>query len=285
MALSSILENIAGVPFTKQWTIRVSRAPKVRISDDAPLLAIHVTSDNLQEHPGLIPNRKISSMASVSISPNPLDFTENNVNKMDNNNFTAPFNLHDTSSPFLSTTSRRVDLLQNLQAGYNTTGQIIIDYDEPWTTSRVPFYVIISLEGVSTSHAALRVVSKAISVGVFAAGTATFASATLITISVALTILCLILGAGVFGRVVAMWMASTMMESKPIIHRVVRDEREAEDYISSILASQGLVLEILGHVVINGRCVARFNPWLSPASWFGVLAPPFDITSVAQPRK
>lgn len=38
VALSSIMENIVGVPFTHQWTLRVSRAPKVRISDDAPLV-------------------------------------------------------------------------------------------------------------------------------------------------------------------------------------------------------------------------------------------------------
>lgn len=46
VALSSLLENFAGVPFTKQWTMRVSKAPgTVDISDDAPIVAdtIHVT--------------------------------------------------------------------------------------------------------------------------------------------------------------------------------------------------------------------------------------------------
>jgi hypothetical protein len=46
----------------------------------------------------------------------------------------------------------------------------------------MPFYVIISLEDASVAHATLRAVSKAISVGVFAAGVSIFASATMVTI-------------------------------------------------------------------------------------------------------
>jgi hypothetical protein len=37
---SSFLENIAGVPFTRQWTLLVSRAPELRISSDAPVLVV-----------------------------------------------------------------------------------------------------------------------------------------------------------------------------------------------------------------------------------------------------
>lgn len=67
--------------------------------------------------------------------------------------------------------------------------------------------------------------------GVFAAGTAAFTSASLVTISVALTTLCLILGAGVFGLVAAMWMISEMTKENPLIHRVVHSESEADNFI------------------------------------------------------
>jgi hypothetical protein len=36
VAMSSLMENLAGVPFSRQWTIRVSRAPRIEIDEGAP---------------------------------------------------------------------------------------------------------------------------------------------------------------------------------------------------------------------------------------------------------
>lgn len=185
--------------------------------------------------------------------------------------------------PFVQRTAsgRSTEILDALEAGFNCRGQVVRDSSEPWSSSRVPFYVIISLEGVSGSHAVLRVVSKAISVGVYAAGTAMFASAQLITISVALTILCLVLGAGVFGRVIAMWMASEMMKTKPVLHRVVKTRGLAAEHIDNILSIDGLIIEVMGHVIVNGRCIARYNQWLRLSNWLGVLAGPYNLGKLA----
>ena len=156
-----------------------------------------------------------------------------------------------------------------------------MDSNEPWSASRVPFYVIISMEGISSAHAVLRVLSKAFSVSCFAAGTLIFASAQFVTISVSLTVLCVVLSAGVFGRVVAMWMASEMIRTRPILHRVVTSRAEAGDYIDHIMAIEGLTVEVLGHVIVNGRCIQRYNKWTRLSTWLGILAEPYDVTKLA----
>lgn len=259
LASSSILENFASVPFTRQWTLRVSRAPKVRISDDAPL---------------------VSQASRISLVP----YTAHGPVKVEGTTKEATSTVQASVQAFESvplvqrtTSNHSVEVLDALEAGFNCKGQIVRENAEPWSSSRVPFYVIISLEGVSGSHAILRVVSKATSVGVYAAGTAMFASAQMITISVALTILCLILGAGVFGRVVAMWMASEMMKTKPVLHQVVKSRGLAAEHIDHILNIDGLIVEVMGHVIVNGRCIARYNNWLRLSNWLGILAGPYDI--------
>ena len=256
VAVSSLLENWASVPFTHQWTLRISRAPKVKISEDAPLvkrsLSLAIVSTN--EKPD-VSNQGTKSGPKVETYED------------------VPFIRRTTSNSSTAT-------LDGLESGYNCRGEVVRDQTEPWSSSRVPFYVIISLESVSTAHAILRVISKAISVGAFAAGTAIFASAQLVGISVALTTLCLVLAAGVFGRVVAMWMASEMMKTNPVLHRVVRTRGLASQYIEEILNIDGLTVEILGHVIINGRCIARFNTWMRWASWLGILAGPYDVSKL-----
>ena len=259
LASSSILENFASVPFTRQWTLRVSRAPKVRISDDAPL---------------------VKQPLPMSLAPHKIQvpITEEEMTK----SMTSTVQAFENVPPVQRTASTRsMEVLDALEAGFNCKGQVVRENTEPWSSSRVPFYVIISLEGVSGSHAVLRVVSKAISVGVYAAGTAMFASAQLITISVALTILCLILGAGVFGRVVAMWMASEMMKTKPVLHRVVKSRGLAAEHIDHILNIDGIIVEVMGHVIVNGRCIARYNNWSRLSNWLGILAGPYDVGKLA----
>ncbi|KAH0551687.1 hypothetical protein GP486_007094 [Trichoglossum hirsutum] len=275
VAVSSILENIAGVPFTKQWTIRISKAPSIRISEDAPVVASIAkavkTNDPVKYPVATTTSSNDTDAISYSNAPEIKPSARDTLTEL-------------PTSTLLSPSRSRTDLLANLEAGYNTTGRVIMDPEVPWCTSRVPFYVIISLEGISTPHATFRVISKAVSVGVYAAGTATFASATFITISVALTVLCLVLGAGVFGRVVTMWMASEMMKGNPILHRVVKGQGEAAEYIESILSIPGLTCEVMGHVIVNGRCIKRYNPWLRISTYFGVLAPPYNVPRLAVSR-
>lgn len=255
VAASSILENYAGVPFSHQWTLRVSRAPKIRISEDAPLVRQPQCTPVFQQVEDTISDTVPSNSKST---PTVQVFEK------------VPLVRRTPSG-------RSTEILDALRAGFNCRGQIIRDGNEPWSASRTPFYVIISLEGISGGHAALRVLSKAITIGVFVTGTAIFASTQLIYLSIAVAVLCLVLGAGVFGRVIAMWMASEMMKTKPVLHRVVKCRGLAAEYIDRILAIDGLVVEVMGHVIVNGRCIQRYNQIIAKSSWLGLLAGPYDI--------
>lgn len=255
VAASSILESIAGVPFTEQWTLRVSHAPRVRISEDAPLVRIpepttvfRSADDNLSDIP----------LNTSKITPTVQVFEE------------APL-VRRTAS------GSSTEILDALKAGINCKGQVIRDSGEPWSSSRVPFYVIISLEGISGPHAALRVFSKAFAIGVFVTGTAIFASMQLVAMSIAMPVLSLVLAAGLFGRIIALWMVSEMMKTNPVLHRVVATRALAAEYIDRILSIDGLVVDVMGHVIVNGRCIQRHNQIFSLASWLGLLAGPFDI--------
>ena len=101
--------------------------------------------------------------------------------------------------------------------------------------------------------------------GVFAAGTALFVGASFITITVALTVL----GVGVFGRVIAMWIAWEMIKTKPVLHRVVRNRGMAAEYVEGILVIDGLVVEIMGHMVgVVGRSwAALFSGLVGVLGW------------------
>lgn len=278
VALSSLLENLASVPFTRQWTLRISRAPKLTISDDAP----YVTS-RLQRYPQQEQqqrHRPFSIVHGTKQDPYSLS-TETGPNSSSADSITSTIRTFEDVPPVKHTSSHHdTHALDALEAGFNTKG-CVVSRSETWSASRVPFYAIISLEGVSSSHAALRIVSKALTVGVFAAGTAIFASAQLISISVAVTALALILGAGVFGRVIAMWMASEMMKTKPMLHHVVKTHSMAGECIESILQIDDLVIEVLGHVIVGRRVVGRYSQWTSWSAWAGILAGPFDIGRLA----
>ena len=252
VAISSILENYTGVPFSHQWTLRVSRAPKIRISKDAPLVRCTPVFRQVEDTSSdTVPSNSTSTPTVQVVEEAPL------VRR--------------------TATGRSTEILDKLQEGLNCQGQITRDENEPWSSFRVPFYVIISLEGISHMHAALRVFSKAMTIGVFVTGTAIFASAQLIYLAMAIAVLCLVLAAGVFGRVIAMWMASEMMKTKPVLHRVVKSRGLANEYVDRILAIDGLVVEVMGHVIVNGRCIHRYS-WISAkSSWLGLLAGPYNI--------
>ncbi|KAH7156356.1 hypothetical protein EDB81DRAFT_840495 [Dactylonectria macrodidyma] len=92
--------------------------------------------------------------------------------------------------------------------------------------SRTCFYVVVSVQGISRMHGIAQIVSNASSVAVFAFGTALFASVTLVSIFIALM-------------------------NKPTLHKLVKSENEAGEYIHAI-AKLDLQLEIQGHVIMNG---------------------------------
>lgn len=222
VAIASLLENFSGVPFTRQWTLRISRAP-----------------------------------AGLELAPD------------------LPRVFPDQAENLLGADAAA---MKTLKRGLNVHSNVVL----PRTSSqnRNAFYVVISERGVRSWHAALRVLSKAVSVGVFAVGTATFASAQFISITIALMTLCLVLGVAVLGRVVALWMAKSLMEHEPIIHKIVGSDDEVGRYIKMITSIEGLLIEIKGHVIVNGVCVARRHEWLTLAKWIGVCAAPFDLRSL-----
>ena len=255
VAASSVLENLAGVPFTDQWTLRVSHAPRIRVSDDAPLVR--------QPNPPTV---------FLPAEDTPSDLPS------DRSKITPTVQVFE-EVPLVRRTASGLptEILDALKAGLECKGQVVGDSNEQWSSSHVPFYVIISVEGISGSHAALRVFSKALAVGVFVTGTAIFASTQLTAMTIAMPVLSLVLAAGVFGRVIALWMISEMMKTKPVLHRVVKSRGLAAEHIDRILNIDGLVVDIMGHVIVNGRCIQRHNQIFSLASWMGLLAGPFDI--------
>lgn len=159
-----------------------------------------------------------------------------------------------------------------------------MDAAAPWSSAGEAFYVLLSVKGIATWHEALRTVSRVLSVGALAFGTGLFASATLVTIEPALIVLLLVLGSCIMGRATAMYMASEMIRNKPVIHRVVRSRAEAGTYLEAILRQPGVACEVLGHVIVQGRCVKKFWTrywWLRWTGPLGILAPPFDLRRLA----
>ena len=216
----SIFDNLVAAPFTRSWTIRVSRRPTGIILDETVLK---------------ITDRK-----------------------------------------------RYGNALEAIKAGPNTNQHIRISTDRGSGYSRTCFYVVVSVQGISRLHAVAQVISKGASVAVFAFGTALFASATLMSISIALMVLCLLLACGVAGRVIAMWIvAQISRENKPVLHKLVRSESEAGEYVHAI-AELDLQLEIHGHVIMNGWCVKSRSVLFSPATYIGLLAKPFNAIALAE---
>lgn len=173
------------------------------------------------------------------------------------------------------------DVLDSLNRGYNVEGRVIID-TEPHMKDRSCFYVVVSKEGVKPFHAVMRIVAKSSSIAVFAFGTALFASAQLMSISIVLMVLSLVISAAFFGRVTGMFIAAEMNRcNEPILHAVVRKHEDAAAHVEAVLGIPGLVVELKGHVIINGKAVARQTQWLSMSNYIGLLAKPFDVMDIA----
>ncbi|KAH0593773.1 hypothetical protein MHUMG1_08524 [Metarhizium humberi] len=218
----SIFDNLVAAPFTRSWTIRVSRKPTGILLDD--------TVPRITDRRG----------------------------------------------------GRYANALEALKAGPNTNQHIRIATDKGSGYSRTCFYVVISIQGISRLHAIAQVLSKGASVAVFAFGTALFASATLMSISVALMVLCILLACGVAGRVIAMWIvAQISRENKPILHKLVKSETEAGEFIHAI-CELDLQLEIHGHVIMSGWCIKSRSVFLSAATYIGLMAKPFNAIQLAE---
>jgi len=244
---SSVLENYANAPFAKEWVMRISRAPQLRIASDAPWViapdqsTIESSSEPLYD-PGASKTHVNSSLL--------MDYTPNRF------------------------------VIDSLKKGYNTEGRVMMDRNAPWSASKDAFYVIISREGVRKGRTVLRLFSKLVSVTVYIVSTALFACSTLLHLQPAILVMALVLCAAIFGRVIAMWISSVIMQDRPVLHRIVRTNKEANIFVEAVLRKEGIVCEVLGHVVINGRCVkmrGRFE-W---SAVLGILARPFNVSRIS----
>jgi phosphotransferase system HPr-like phosphotransfer protein len=151
-----------------------------------------------------------------------------------------------------------------------------------FTKSRNAVLVMVSIVGTNSRKRASfsRLLSKSASIAVFVAGTAMFASVTLVALPVAVLVVTLVLGAGVFGRAIAGWLVQTVSETEPMIHVIVKDEDEANHAVSRILSlklehEEKVQVEIGGHIFVDGRRVATRSKWW--VAICGVLANPYDL--------
>ena len=177
------------------------------------------------------------------------------------------------------------NILVTIQDGLNVTMVVSIASHETYTKQNSCFYVVISVEGVSAPHAAFRVISKGGSVAFFAFSTTLFALASLQSVSVNLMVLSLVLSAGVFGRVTAMWIAYQMNEtSDPIFHTVGAERMEAARHVEQTLRLEGLIIEFGGHIIVDGGAIKAQYQLLSWSRYIGLLAAPFDVTKMAISR-
>ncbi|KAF2690385.1 hypothetical protein K458DRAFT_399702 [Lentithecium fluviatile CBS 122367] len=164
VAISSLLENFAGVPFTKQWTMRVSKTPKtVEISKDAPIIAGTMYVTNIEGHNTsndvAKTNQEVLGMARGNSG------SDNEIGTVD---FSSQLGLRPQEY-------RTAKPLEDLNGpGTNITGKITMSNKRYSTPLHSTTYVINSVAKTGHGHATLSVISKAISVGVFAAGTAKF---------------------------------------------------------------------------------------------------------------
>lgn len=155
-----------------------------------------------------------------------------------------------------------------------------MESNAPWSASKDAFYVIISREGVRRGQTILPLFSKLISVTAFIVSTALFASSTLLQIQPAIIVMILVLCGGIFGRVIAMWISAVIMRDRPVLHRIVKTKKDADVFVEAILRKEGILCEVLGHIVVNGRCVKRHGRF-TWSTVIGVLASPFNIAKIA----
>lgn len=108
-------------------------------------------------------------------------------------------NFSDNTSSIINT--RFSNVLDRLSAGVNTRNGLTIRDEEPSTSSSTCFYAVVSIEGITSTHEFLQIISRACTICVLTFATSLFTSATSMSVSVSLIVLSLVLFAGVFtGR-------------------------------------------------------------------------------------
>ncbi len=168
-------------------------------------------------------------------------------------------------------------------------GTISIDGSLERTEPRNAILVMVSVidDGMSTLQSFWRLLSKAVSIGVFVTGTAFFASVQLLALPMAVMVVTLVLAAGVFGRAIASWITDRVSRAEPLIHVIVNTKEEACQIIAKILMlnknskdtpeseMRAIQVEINGHIFVNCRRVAKRSPW--HIRILGIMAEPFDL--------
>lgn len=220
--MSSLFENLAGVPFTRQWSIRVWRAPRVKFFAGAPLVikrpdAIRAQQMRVQKEASEFrePEMRIRAVnASLTNSKDLPTWSDEaevayhddklaQTHKPGEGHTDGDANLADFDESRVF--SDQIGILDRLEKGCNTFSKFFLDPNRPyWSASHSSFYVIVSVRGVSNPHGALRLLSKIFSIVVYIVGTAMFASSTLATVPVAIVVASLVVIAAVFSRIIAM---------------------------------------------------------------------------------
>ncbi len=166
-------------------------------------------------------------------------------------------------------------------------GTLTIHGSRQWVRSRNSVMIMVSIVGDSRIRKMVRLVAKSISIAVFVAGTACFASVTLLSLQMAIMVLTLSLSAGIFGRALAGWVVSRVSDTEPMIHVISNTRHEAYQAVAEILSIRSddgtpFQVEVNGHIFIDQRRVAKRSRWPVRA-FLGVLAEPYDLRKACRP--
>jgi hypothetical protein len=139
------------------------------------------------------------------------------------------------------------------QLGTLKTGQLTLIGSSAKAKPRNSFIVMISVpqDTASKYHSFLKALSKVCSIGVFAVGTALFASSQFLSLLMACMAITVILCAAVFGRTIAGWIIMGIEQSEPLVHYIAGNTDEATDVIKRLLTvdtSIGLEEGVLARV-------------------------------------
>lgn len=66
----------------------------------------------------------------------------------------------------------------------------------------------------------------------------------------------------------------------------MKSDQAASKEIDMIFAIEGLQVEVLGHIIVNGYSVHRRSEWLSLSKYIGVCAGPYNLAKLQMsPRR
>ncbi|KAF1987706.1 hypothetical protein K402DRAFT_453379 [Aulographum hederae CBS 113979] len=176
-----------------------------------------------------------------------------------------------------------------------TTGRIAMRGSGHYTKPRNKLVVMISVAERKPPiwKTYLWTFTTTLSIGVFITGTTMFASAQLLSISMAIFTLTTILADGVFSRTIAIWIVTKVEKADPLIHYIANSEREAHDVIAKLFTfeldgssdpkdplkiQRGVQIELKGHIFIDKRRVGKRSFVSRCSLWaFGIIRPAFDV--------